>query len=101
MVPSTGYVCRLCTCYLRDLNGVALHCQTAAHYINYTTMTKMKDATLSGKKRGIDQVKDEGQNQEGIEEVKADEENGETDVSCRFCCLHTLTYQTICVCMIF
>ncbi|XP_050439589.1 zinc finger protein on ecdysone puffs-like [Adelges cooleyi] len=79
LVPSTGYVCRLCTCYLRDLNGVALHCQTAAHYINYTTMTKMKDATLSGKKRGIDQVKDEGQNQEGIEEVKADEENGETD----------------------
>ncbi|XP_050527621.1 zinc finger protein on ecdysone puffs-like isoform X2 [Daktulosphaira vitifoliae] len=78
LVPSTGYICRLCACYLQDLNGVALHCQTAAHYINYTTMTKMKDATSSSKKRSIDEVKEESQN-EGIDEIKPEENVDETE----------------------
>lgn len=56
MVPSKGYVCRLCNCFLLDQQRVSIHCQTAAHYINYTTMAKMKEATSGGKKRGIEQV---------------------------------------------
>ncbi|XP_060856919.1 zinc finger protein on ecdysone puffs-like [Metopolophium dirhodum] len=56
LVSSNGYVCRLCNCFLLDEQRVSIHCQTAAHYINYTTMTKMKEATSGGKKRGIDQV---------------------------------------------
>jgi len=57
-VSSKGYVCRLCNCFLHDEQGVGIHCQTAAHYINYTTMIKMKEATSGGKKRHIDQVND-------------------------------------------
>jgi len=57
LVSSKGFVCRLCNCFLLDEQRVSIHCQTAAHYINYTTMTKMKEAaTVGGKKRGIDQV---------------------------------------------
>jgi len=41
---------------LLDQQRVSIHCQTAAHYINYTTMTKLKEATSGGKKRGIDEV---------------------------------------------
>ncbi|VVC36570.1 Hypothetical protein CINCED_3A008723 [Cinara cedri] len=56
LIPSKGFVCRLCNCFLLDEQRVSIHCQTAAHYINYTTMTKMKEATSGGKKRGIDEV---------------------------------------------
>jgi len=56
LVSSKGYVCRLCNCFLLDEQRVSIHCQTAAHYINYTTMTKMKEATSGSKKRTIDQV---------------------------------------------
>lgn len=56
LVSSQGYVCRLCNCFLMDEQRVSIHCQTAAHYINYTTMTKMKEATSGLKKRNIDQV---------------------------------------------
>lgn len=58
LIPSKGYVCRLCNCFLLDQERVSIHCQTAAHYINYTTMTKMKDATSGGKKRGIEEVRE-------------------------------------------
>lgn len=58
-----------------DEQGVSIHCQTAAHYINYTTMTKMQDATSGGKKRGIDQViKDDADaDQAGDDTVNAEE----------------------------
>lgn len=56
LIPSKGFVCRLCNCFLLDEQRVSIHCQTAAHYINYTTMTKMKEATSVSKKRSIDQV---------------------------------------------
>jgi len=42
-----------------DQKRVSVHCQTAAHYINYTTMTKMNDAASGVKKRGIDLVNDD------------------------------------------
>lgn len=41
-----------------DQECVSIHCQTAAHYINYTTMTKMNEATSGVKKRGIDLIND-------------------------------------------
>lgn len=72
LVPSKGYVCRLCNCFLLDEERVSIHCQTAAHYINYTTMTKMKEATSSGKKRGIDQVIEEDPKQVDAESVNGD-----------------------------
>jgi len=56
LISSKGFVCRLCNCFLLDEQRVSIHCQTAAHYINYTTMTKMKEATSGSKKRTIDQV---------------------------------------------
>lgn len=68
LVACKGFVCRLCNCFLLDEQRVAIHCQTAAHYINYTTMTKMKEATSGGKKRSIDQVTEE--------EVVTKEEDG-------------------------
>lgn len=64
LVASKGYVCRLCNCFLLDEQRVSIHCQTAAHYINYTTMTKMKDATSGAKKRGIEQVLEEEVNKD-------------------------------------
>lgn len=74
LVSSKGYVCRLCNCFLHDEQGVGIHCQTAAHYINYTTMTKMKEATSGGKKRGIDQVNDDVKKVESEKVVSHDAE---------------------------
>jgi len=74
LVSSKGYVCRLCNCFLNDEQGVGIHCQTAAHYINYTTMTKMKEATSGGKKRRIDQVDDDVKKVESEKVVSPDTE---------------------------
>jgi len=81
LVSTNGYVCRLCNCFLLDEQRVSIHCQTAAHYINYTTMTKMKEATLVGKKRGIDQVieKDDTAKQ-GEVEVKEEKVDIDSEV---------------------
>lgn len=80
LVSTNGYVCRLCNCFLLDEQRVSIHCQTAAHYINYTTMTKMKEAALGGKKRGIDEVieKDDAVKQG---EVEVKEEKVDADVN--------------------
>lgn len=79
MVASKGFVCRLCNCFLLDEQRVAIHCQTAAHYINYTTMTKMKEATSGGKKRTIDQV-NEGEDAKEQESEVA-KETGNDDIA--------------------
>ncbi|KAF0751709.1 zinc finger protein on ecdysone puffs-like [Aphis craccivora] len=86
LIPSKGFVCRLCNCFLLDEQRVSIHCQTAAHYINYTTMTKMKEATSVSKKRSIDQVieKDDTAKQDEVkikEEKVNSEENSTNAVS--------------------
>jgi len=73
LVASKGFVCRLCNCFLLDEQRVSIHCQTAAHYINYTTMTKMKEATAGGKKRSIDQVIEEDNDNKQNENVMENE----------------------------
>jgi len=65
---------------LLDEPRVSIHCQTAAHYINYTTMTRMKEATASGKKRGIDQVLNEA-NVANQTNVVKEEENGSDTIT--------------------
>lgn len=79
LVASKGFVCRLCNCFLLDEQRVSIHCQTAAHYINYTTMTKMKEATAGGKKRGIDQVIEEDNENKQNENVQENENSIQSD----------------------
>lgn len=81
MVASNGFVCRLCNCFLLDEQRVSIHCQTAAHYINYTTMTKMKEATSGGKKRGIDQVTEDDSSSKQVDDVNDQNGDGENAVS--------------------
>ncbi|XP_025196071.1 zinc finger protein on ecdysone puffs-like [Melanaphis sacchari] len=81
LVPSKGFVCRLCNCFLLDEQRVSIHCQTAAHYINYTTMTKMKEATSGSKKRKIDEVVEKDDDVKEVEEVKIKDEDVSADNS--------------------
>lgn len=76
LVASKGFVCRLCNCFLLDEQRVSIHCQTAAHYINYTTMTKMKEATSGGKKRGIDQVTEDDSSSKQVDAVNDQNNDG-------------------------
>lgn len=60
LVPFKGYVCKLCNCLLLDQQRISIHCQTSAHYMNYTAMVKMKEATSEGKTQGFDEVDKNG-----------------------------------------
>lgn len=41
VVRTGGYVCRLCAMFMKNEEEADLHCQTASHYINFTTITKL------------------------------------------------------------
>lgn len=41
VVKTGGHVCRLCSVFMKNDEEAELHCQTATHYINFTTITKL------------------------------------------------------------
>lgn len=41
VVRTGGYVCRVCAMFMKNEEEADLHCQTASHYINFTTITKL------------------------------------------------------------
>lgn len=41
VVKTAGFVCRLCAVFMKNDEEAELHCQTATHYINYITITKL------------------------------------------------------------
>lgn len=41
VVRTGGFVCRLCAMFMKNEEEADLHCQTASHYINFTTITKL------------------------------------------------------------
>lgn len=41
VVKTGGYVCRICAMFMKNDEEADLHCQTASHYINFTTITKL------------------------------------------------------------
>lgn len=41
VVKTGGYVCRLCSTFMKNDEEADLHCQTATHYINFTSITKL------------------------------------------------------------
>lgn len=41
VVKTGGHVCRLCNMFMKNDEEAELHCQTATHFINYTSITKL------------------------------------------------------------
>lgn len=41
VVKTGGFVCRICSTFMKNDEEAVLHCQTASHYINFTTITKL------------------------------------------------------------
>lgn len=41
VVKTGGHVCRLCSMFMKNDEEAELHCQTATHYINFTSITKL------------------------------------------------------------
>lgn len=41
VVKTGGFVCRLCSTFMKNEEEAVLHCQTATHYINFTSITKL------------------------------------------------------------
>jgi len=41
VVKTGGFVCRICSIFMKNDEEADLHCQTASHYINFTTITKL------------------------------------------------------------
>lgn len=41
VVKTGGHVCRICAMFMKNDEEAELHCQTASHYINFTSITKL------------------------------------------------------------
>lgn len=41
VVKTGGFVCRLCSVFMKNEEETELHCQTATHYINFTSIIKL------------------------------------------------------------
>jgi len=41
VVKTGGHVCRLCSVFMKNDEEAELHCQTATHYINFISITKL------------------------------------------------------------
>lgn len=41
VVKTAGHVCRICAMFMKNDEEAELHCQTASHYINLTSITKL------------------------------------------------------------
>lgn len=41
VVRTGGFVCRICSTFMKDNEEAVLHCQTASHYVNFTSITKL------------------------------------------------------------
>lgn len=41
VVKTGGFVCRICSMFMKNNEEADLHCQTASHYINFTTIIKL------------------------------------------------------------
>ncbi|VVC30136.1 Zinc finger C2H2-type,Matrin/U1-C-like, C2H2-type zinc finger [Cinara cedri] len=50
VVKTGGFVCRICSIFMKNNEEAVLHCQTASHYINFTTITKLH-AKINNRKR--------------------------------------------------
>lgn len=46
VVKTGGFVCRICSMFMKNDEEADLHCQTASHYINFTTITKLHVSTI-------------------------------------------------------
>lgn len=49
VVKTGGYVCRICSTFMKNDEEADLHCQTASHYINFTTITKLHVSIIINK----------------------------------------------------
>ncbi|XP_015365367.1 PREDICTED: zinc finger protein on ecdysone puffs-like [Diuraphis noxia] len=58
VVKTGGYVCRICSMFMKNDEEADLHCQTASHYINFTTITKLH-AKINNRKRKMKEDKKE------------------------------------------
>jgi hypothetical protein len=58
VVKTGGYVCRLCSMFMKNSEEAELHCQTATHYINFTSITKLH-AKINNRKRKMKEEKKE------------------------------------------
>ncbi|XP_050546727.1 zinc finger protein on ecdysone puffs-like [Daktulosphaira vitifoliae] len=88
VVKTGGFVCRICSVFMKDSDEANLHCQTATHYINYTTITKLH-AKINNRKRKVKDEKKEIENGDINDEVDNEpaekqarlEENGNSTFS--------------------
>lgn len=63
VVKTGGYVCRICSMFMKNDEEADLHCQTASHYINFTTITKLH-AKINNRKRKMKEDKKEDEDKE-------------------------------------
>ncbi|KAL4097513.1 hypothetical protein QTP88_022286 [Uroleucon formosanum] len=63
VVKTGGYVCRICSMFMKNDEEADLHCQTASHYINFTTITKLH-AKINNRKRKMKEDKKEEDDKE-------------------------------------
>ncbi|XP_025201947.1 zinc finger protein on ecdysone puffs-like [Melanaphis sacchari] len=80
VVKTGGYVCRICSMFMKNDEEADLHCQTASHYINFTTITKLH-AKINNRKRKMKEDKKEGDDNDlddVDDDVNAEETESET-----------------------
>lgn len=58
VVKTGGFVCRLCSVFMKNEEETELHCQTATHYINFTSIIKLH-AKINNRKRKVKEEKKE------------------------------------------
>ncbi|XP_050420923.1 zinc finger protein on ecdysone puffs-like [Adelges cooleyi] len=77
VVKTGGFVCRICSVFMKDDEEANLHCQTASHYINFTTITKLHAKINNRKRKMKDDNKKETEN--GDAQAEAEIENEHVD----------------------
>ncbi|XP_050060147.1 zinc finger protein on ecdysone puffs-like isoform X1 [Aphis gossypii] len=71
VVKTGGFVCRICSMFMKNDEEADLHCQTASHYINFTTITKLHAKINNRKRKMKEDKKDDDDNEEN--DVNAEE----------------------------
>ncbi|XP_025425332.1 zinc finger protein on ecdysone puffs-like [Sipha flava] len=72
VVKTEGHVCRICAMFMKNDEEAELHCQTASHYINLTSITKLH-AKINNRKRKMKEDKKEN----GNDDVNTENTEGE------------------------
>ncbi|XP_026807693.1 zinc finger protein on ecdysone puffs-like [Rhopalosiphum maidis] len=72
VVKTGGYVCRICSMFMKNDEEADLHCQTASHYINFTTITKLHAKINNRKRKMKDDKKDDDDIDVNTEETETE-----------------------------